>query len=69
MIKEELVYIISLIQLTRRNIFILDFEPYCCNLVFPVFDQPDIKATMELSLIGPDDWILLSNEKENLMKK
>lgn len=40
------------------------FEPYDCNLVFPVFDQPSIKGRLSLCLVGPQDWTMLSNEKE-----
>ena len=45
------------------------FCPFECNLVFPVFDQPDIKSTLKLSLIGINNWVMLSNEKEILKWK
>jgi aminopeptidase N len=44
------------------------FESFHCNKVFPVFDQPDIKATLSLTLVGPEDWLLLSNESEKWIK-
>jgi aminopeptidase N len=53
----------------KREYLYTQFEPYECHLVFPVFDQPDIKATLELSLAGPNDWVLLSNENENWIKE
>jgi aminopeptidase N len=44
------------------------FEPYECHLAVPVFDQPDIKATFSLTLVGPQEWVLLSNEKQKWVK-
>ena len=43
------------------------FEPYDCNRLFPCFDQPDLKAVLELTVVAPKEWIVLSNEfeKEN----
>ena len=40
------------------------FEPYDCNRLFPCFDQPDIKAVLELTVVAPSEWIVLSNEYE-----
>ena len=37
--------------------------PNCCSLVFPCFDQPDIKAVFRLRVIVPQDWVVLSNER------
>ena len=48
----------------KKEYLYTQFEPYDCNLVFPVFDQPSIKGTLTISLVGPDDWTMLSNEKE-----
>ena len=39
-----------------------EFEPYYATRVFPCFDQPDLKATMELSICAPNEWEILSNE-------
>lgn len=33
-----------------------------CFEVFPVFDQPDLKAEMKLRVITHHDWIAISNE-------
>jgi aminopeptidase N len=52
----------------QREYLYTQFEPYECHLVFPVFDQPDIKATLAITLVGPDDWELLSNEHEQWVK-
>jgi aminopeptidase N len=38
-----------------------DFEPYGANRVFPCFDQPDLKAYMNLTVVGPDQWRILSH--------
>ena len=39
------------------------FEPYYANRVFPIFDQPDLKAKMRLDVVCPLDWKkVLSNE-------
>jgi len=37
-------------------------EVYSCNKLFPCFDQPDLKAYLELSIKAPADWTVLSNE-------
>jgi aminopeptidase N len=53
----------------KKEYLYTQFEPYECHLVFPVFDQPDIKAKLSLTLIGPEEWILLSNEYETWNNK
>ena len=37
------------------------FEPFAANRVFPCFDQPDIKASFELSVIAKAGWKVISN--------
>jgi aminopeptidase N len=37
------------------------FEVADCRRVFPVFEQPDIKGTMVLSVTAPSNWSLISN--------
>lgn len=32
------------------------------NRIFPTFDQPDMKATLEVSIVAPKGWVILSNE-------
>ncbi len=32
-----------------------------CKLVFPAFDQPDLKAVFELSVTAPKSWTVLAN--------
>lgn len=41
------------------------FEAYCANMVFPCFDQPDLKAPMRLTITAPSIWKILSNEKSS----
>jgi aminopeptidase N len=38
------------------------FEPHSAHRVFPVFDQPDLKATFNFFIIVPDHWVAVSNE-------
>ena len=40
------------------------YEPADSRRVFPVFEQPDLKAVFSFSLIGPQDWQLRSNGTE-----
>ncbi len=37
-----------------------DFEPYDANRFMPCFDQPDLKATLTLSVTAPAQWELVS---------
>lgn len=37
-----------------------DFEPYNANLLFPCFDQPDLKAPYTLTVDAPKNWIVIS---------
>jgi aminopeptidase N len=34
--------------------------PYYANRLFPLFDQPNIKATMSLTVRAPNDWVVVS---------
>ncbi|MEQ8245299.1 M1 family aminopeptidase [Fulvivirga sp.] len=40
------------------------FVPERASTCFPLFDQPDIKATYELSLVVPKDWEAVTNGPE-----
>ncbi|WP_078124253.1 M1 family aminopeptidase [Leptospira alexanderi] len=49
-----------------------DFEPFEAHRMFPCFDQPDLKATYELSLVGPKEWKYIHNtfpSKEQIKKE
>ncbi len=41
-----------------------DFEPYDANSAFPLFDQPDIKGRLTLSVTAPVDWHVISTGRE-----
>jgi aminopeptidase N len=38
-----------------------DLETFDAHRIYACFDQPDLKATFEFSVIAPEDWIVLSN--------
>lgn len=40
-----------------------NFEPFCAHRWIPCFDQPDIKARLELSVQAPESWSVFANEK------
>ena len=37
-------------------------EPFACHMIFPCFDQPDIKAEFALEVLAPSDWEVIANE-------
>ena len=37
------------------------FEPFDAHLVYPCFDQPDLRATFELTVDAPREWVVVSN--------
>ncbi len=39
-------------------------EPFDANRIFPCFDQPDLKATYELTVEAPESWAVISNMAE-----
>ncbi len=41
-----------------------NFEPYNANRMFPCFDQPDLKASYELTVEAPSEWTVISNTPE-----
>ncbi len=41
------------------------FEPYAANNFFPSFDQPDLKATYQLSVKAPKTWTVVSSVRES----
>jgi aminopeptidase N len=54
---------VSFVDVDGKQYIYTQFEPYYCNRVFPLFDQPDLKAKMVLNIIAPKEWKVLSNEK------
>src|SRR5687768_9170312 len=41
-----------------------NFEPYDAHRLFPCFDQPDIKATYDLTVRAPAEWEVIANSRE-----
>ncbi|WP_332876373.1 aminopeptidase N [Massilia sp. S19_KUP03_FR1] len=41
------------------------FEPAAAHQMFAVFDQPDLKATYQLSVTAPRDWTVISTMRES----
>jgi len=41
-----------------------NFEPFDAHRMFPCFDQPDLKASFELTVNTPTDWVVISNTQE-----
>ena len=39
------------------------FVPSDTSTAFPVFDQPDLKARFSISVVAPNDWKIVSNER------
>ena len=35
--------------------------PNYAHLIYPCFDQPDIKATFDLKVLAPREWVVISN--------
>lgn len=55
--------LVSFIDVDTKQYLYTQFEPYYANRVFPLFDQPDLKAKMRLNVICPVEWKkILSNE-------
>ncbi len=66
----DIAFIAGNMSLNRNDEYLYTLlVPDRARTVFPCFDQPDLKATFELSLIVPRDWRALSNgrrqEREN----
>lgn len=40
------------------------FEPFNAHRMFPCFDQPDLKASFELTVETPSEWEVISNTQE-----
>jgi aminopeptidase N len=37
-------------------------EPFDAHLIYPCFDQPDLKTTFDLQVEAPAEWVCVSNE-------
>lgn len=38
-------------------------KPFSSHLIYPCFDQPDIKASYKMHILAPENWKVISNEK------
>ena len=45
-----------------------ELEPDYCHIVFPCFDQPDLKASHESLVVAPQDWEVISNSENTRQK-
>ncbi len=52
----------------RRYLY-SQFEAYEANKVFPLFDQPDIKATYTLTVQAPLQWQVITSVREAIVEK
>lgn len=46
-----------------------DFEPFDAHRAFPCFDQPDLKASYEVTVETPEDWQVITNTPEREVTK
>jgi aminopeptidase N len=61
---------VSFIDVDQKQYIYTQFEAYFANRTFPVFDQPDLKAKMRLSVLTPADWKrVISNENASVDMK
>ncbi|MEK7791160.1 MAG: aminopeptidase N, partial [Deltaproteobacteria bacterium] len=51
-------------QEDQRTYIYSDFEPNDASLMFPCFDQPDIKATYAVVAEVPESWVVISSMRE-----
>jgi len=51
----------SFIDTDTKQYIYSELEPYYCNKFFPCFDQPDLKAPMDLIVASPKEWNIVAN--------
>ena len=44
------------------------FEPAAAHQMFALFDQPDLKATYQVNVTAPADWVVVSTKRESDVK-
>lgn len=42
-----------------------DLEPFDANHIFPSFDQPDLKATYQMKVTAPSEWVVVTSVRES----
>ncbi len=45
------------------------FEPYSANRMFPNFDQPNLRATFDLTVKVPKEWLVISSAMEKTVEQ
>ena len=48
----------------QRLYLFTDLEPFAASKVFPAFDQPDLKASYKLTVRAPEEWQVVSSNRE-----
>lgn len=48
----------------KRVYLYTHFEPFDANHFLPSFDQPDLKATMRMTVTAPSDWVVVTTTLE-----
>ncbi|NQZ02712.1 MAG: aminopeptidase N, partial [Bdellovibrionales bacterium] len=49
----------------KRRYLFTDLEPFDANRVFPMFDQPDLKATYTMKVTVPKTWKVITSVRES----
>ncbi|MEO0335891.1 MAG: aminopeptidase N, partial [Pseudomonadota bacterium] len=52
----------------KRRYLFTDLEPFDANRVFPMFDQPDLKATYAMQVTVPKTWRVITSVRESSVK-
>lgn len=52
-----------------RTYVYTNLEPFAANQVFPCFDQPDLKASFEVTVEAPEHWTVIGNTLERDVSK
>jgi len=53
-------------QTDKKQYLFTQFEVDNCHFVMPVFDQPDLRANLILNTIAPQQWVVISNERDRV---
>jgi len=55
---------------TDREVYLYtNFEPYDANELFPLFDQPNLKARYTVNVEVPNKWEVISNTRETAIQQ
>lgn len=52
----------------KKRYLYTNLEPFDANKVFPMFDQPDLKATYAMTVTAPKKWIVFTSVMESDVK-